>query len=206
MDSEFPNSRHGPLFIYLQIVYNQFTRWGRLQDINKSKRPSGFPRFATWEQEIEGETRETRVLAIVTSALFLEAFIFDYIARRDSSNLAKRLDKLEPPNKWLIGTRLVCAPGLKTDSQEYSGLKRLFSARNHFVHYKSNSEGDVFDFPELPDNLLPWDCLDIVGMNLKKLSDLDPDEDIAPLLLRHIRAWVDVSSRDPEFYPVLTNA
>jgi hypothetical protein len=206
MSSEFPDSRQGHLFTYIQIVFNQFTRWARLQDIDESNRPKAFPRFATWEQEIEGETRETRVMAIVSASLFLEAFIYDYIARKQSANLAQRLDKLDPLNKWLIATQMLCAPGISTDSKVYERITKLFKLRNQLVHHKSKAEGSVFDMPELPEDFLLGDCLDTIGLTLKLLSDLDPEEDVASLLLRHIKAWFEVAKQNPDFYPVCCNA
>ena len=61
------------------------------------------------------------------SALYLEAFIYDYCARKDSQSLAKTLDKLDPPNKWVIGTRLINGKGIDTSKKPYQNLKELFS-------------------------------------------------------------------------------
>ena len=47
------------------------------------------------------------------AALFLESYIFDYCARRESGTFARKyVDRLDPVAKWIIIPRLIVPPGL----------------------------------------------------------------------------------------------
>jgi hypothetical protein len=121
-------SRQGYLFAYAQIVFNQVRRHanlttdreefarerehlrGRVQSTNGPPDPNETPlgwRTFTREYELQAEELEIRSLAVVMTALFLEAYIFDYCARRESATFARKyVDQLDPIAKWVLIPRL----------------------------------------------------------------------------------------------------
>src|SRR3990172_1244941 len=109
-------SRQGYLFAYAQIAFNQLRRHVNLREakaeferdreklrerilssevpLEPSDVPLGWRTF-TQEFELEAEDLEIRILAVLSTTLFLEAYIYDYCARRESATFAsKYLDRL----------------------------------------------------------------------------------------------------------------
>lgn len=81
--------------------------------------------------------RNTMVV-IVFSALCLEAFINHYgLSHYSDSFFKKHLDKLSPLSKWVILPQLIVGRSLKTESQAYEEIRKLFDLRNDLVHYKT---------------------------------------------------------------------
>src|SRR5436853_593067 len=87
-------SRQGYLFTYAQMAFNQLRRFANLEE--SAEAPEGWRKY-TILHEREAEFLECRVLAVLATSLFLEAYIFDYCARKESGTFAdKYLDKLDP--------------------------------------------------------------------------------------------------------------
>ena len=63
-------------------------------------------------------------ITTIFTALYLEAFIYDYCSRKESSSFAKSIDKLDPPTKWIIGTRLCNPTGI--DSSKARGIIKIY--------------------------------------------------------------------------------
>lgn len=221
-------SRLGYLFAYAQISFNQFRRYANLQleaekhdkerealrarisggDIppREELAPKGWRSF-TLQFELEAEQLECRILAVVAAALFLEAYIFDYCARRESATFAKKyIDRLDPVAKWIIVPRLVAPPGLDPGSNVFERLHKLFKLRNELVHHKTKSGENASAPPELPPDMLPGDCLRVVWDVLQALQDRDPGDEFGAFVVRHIASWARASGNDREFYPILWEA
>jgi hypothetical protein len=198
------NQRGGYLFTYAQIVFNQVRRFAILMDPPKDYQ--GWMLF-TQGAQIEAERRECRVLAIVITALFLEAYIYDYAARKESGSYAEKyLDKLDPVAKWVIVTRLFASPGIDRADAIFERLRMLFRLRNEFAHHKTKAGGSVWEAPDPPEEMSPVACMDLMCAMLDLLVKLDPSDEIAMFILRHVSSWVEYSSKDIRFYPIVWEA
>jgi hypothetical protein len=76
-------TREGYLFVYAQIVFNQLRRSANLEDSHNHE-PTGWRKY-TVRFEREAEFLECKIVAALTTALFLEAYVFDYCARKESA-------------------------------------------------------------------------------------------------------------------------
>lgn len=128
-------------------------------------------------------------ICTIFSAMYLEAFIFDYLARKRSSSFAKTIDNLDPPGKWVIGTELCNSKGIDTSKHPYERLKKLFSLRNSLAHNKSKE----FDWgtPVSQQSeikvLKPVECVNIIIELLEELVSIDPNEIYAPIVVSHLK-------------------
>jgi len=128
------------------------------------------------------------------SALYLEAFIYDYCARKDSTSLAKTLDKLDPPNKWLIGTKLINGTGIDSSKKSYQDLKNLFSLRNKLAHSKTkqidmeNSDNNIRN----KNFLEPIEYLNIIKEILKELLLTDENDIYTKLIIHRLEGNITV--------------
>ena len=206
-DGNFENNRQGYLFSYSQMIFNQARRL-MIIDINpdKKKEPEGFRKF-TYQYEKEAKKKECKMLCVLTSALFVEAYIFDYCARKKSANyFSKYLDKLDPVSKWIITTKLLCYPGIEEGSDIIRKLNSLFTFRNKLVHHKTKSSTEFMGTPEFPEELSPLKCITIIKELLEILIILDPNEQFAGFVLSHFKSWIKNTSKNPEMYPILWEA
>lgn len=197
-------SRQGYLFTYTQIVFNQSRRF-----INLMSSPEKYEGWMLYTQEfqIEAEKLECKILAVLSTALFLEAYIFDYGARRESASYVdKFLDKLDPIAKWVVVPRLVVPPGLSRDDEVFERLRRLYKLRNDLVHHKTKISEDFTSPPEFPDNMEPHHCVKLIQDMLLKLRAADPEDKFADFVLHHIDSWINYVSKDSRFYPILWEA
>jgi len=197
-------SRQGYLFAYVQIVFNQARRFIVLKG-----EPAEFEGWMKYTQSfhIDAERLECRVLAVVSTALFLDAYIYDYGARRSSGSFVdKYLDKLDPVAKWVVIPRLLVPPGLSQDDEIFGRLRTLFKLRNDLVHQKTKAGGDFHSPPEFPADLEPHHCVKLVQDLLLKLRAADPEDQFGAFVLRHIDSWIAYSSKDSRFYPILWEA
>lgn len=204
-EEQTSNERGGYLFTYVQIVFNQVRRLAILEN-DPPKDYQGWMLF-TQSLQIESEKRECKILAVISTALFLEAYIYDYAARMESASYVdKYLDKLDPVAKWAVIPRLLSPPGLARDSDAFGRLKRLFKLRNDLVHHKTKAGGSIWQAPEPPDDLPPIACLNLMCELLEMLIEHDPEEEIAKFILRHVASWVEYSGKDIRFYPIAWEA
>ena len=117
-------------------------------------------------------------ICTIFSAMFLEAFIFDYGARKSSQSfMEKYVDKLDSPAKWIIVTRLFNSKGIDSSSRCFELINTLFKKRNLLVHNKSK---EFSGFESLLRNktyiLKPVECLDLVILAMKEIIRIDPNE------------------------------
>lgn len=201
---ELTETRQGYLFTYVQIIFNQSRRFVILE--------GDPPEYESWMKytqkfQIKAEKLETRILAVITTALFLEAYIYDYGARKHSAKFVEKyLDKLDPFAKWVIIPKLITPPGLDQNDEVFGRLKKLFTLRNSLVHHKTTSGGDFTTPPDFPNELEPHDCVQLVNDVLTKLYELDSTDEFAVFVLRHISSWIKYCSKDERFYPILWEA
>lgn len=198
------NTREGYLFVYAQISFNQVRRYANLLDDDGEK--DGFRKF-TGEFEIEAEILECKISCVLSTALFFEAYAFDYCARKSSTTYVKKyIDKLDPVAKWIIGTKLFCNQGLDQGNEIIGRLGKLFSLRNNLVHHKTK-EGDNFEIPPpFPDEFTPEKCIKLVADFLVYLKELDETEEFAEFVLSHINSWFHYAAQESDFYPILWEA
>lgn len=197
-------SRQGYLFAYAQIVFNQSRRFIVL--LGDPPTYEGWMKY-TQTFQIDAERLECRILAALSAALFLEAYIYDYGARRSSANFVdKYLDKLDPVAKWVLVPRLFAPPGISQDDDIFRRLRELFKLRNDLVHHKTKTGGHFDSPPEFPSDFEPYHCVKLIQDVLLKIRAVDPEDHFADFVLRHIDSWITYSSKDSRFYPILWEA
>ncbi len=197
-------TREGYLFVYAQICFNQVKRYANLLEFGKEG--EGFRQF-TANIELEAEILECKISCVLSTALFFEAYAFDYCARKSSATYTQKyLDKLDPISKWVIGTKLFCDEGLDQGNEIIERLKKLFKLRNNLVHHKTK-EGDNYDQPPpFPDEFTPEKCIKLLSDFLLYLKTTDPSEDFADFVQDHIQSWFKYTAQDCDFYPILWEA
>lgn len=88
--------------------------------------------------ELERKIEFESISSIIFSGMFLEAYIYDYGARRLGDNFIKEhIDKLDPLSKIAIITQLVLGKPFPKQRDIYGRLKNLIKGRNNLVHNKS---------------------------------------------------------------------
>lgn len=197
-------NREGYLFTYAQIVFNQSRRLAIVDSTDQDL--EGWMLY-THKFQVRAESLEIRILAIVTTALFFEAYIYDYGARKKSAKFVEKyLDKLDPVAKWVVIPRLIRPPGLNQDDEVFGRLRKLFRLRNDLIHHKTKSGGDFYVPPDLPEEFSPTQCVKLIQDVLTKLFELDDTDELSVLILRHINSWIEYCEKDKRFYPVLWEA
>lgn len=94
-------------------------------------------------EKIELRVQQDSISCIVFSALAIEAYIYDYGARRLGDVFVKdHIDKLDLISKIIIILKLVLFVDFPKDSKIYFNLKNLIKSRNNLVHYKSRNQSD----------------------------------------------------------------
>lgn len=87
---------------------------------------------------IEEERDQSCIVAVVFTAMYFEAFIYDYAASCLGDKYSKdHLDKLDFISKWLVIPKLTTGKGISKSGQAYEALNRLHKDRNSLVHLKS---------------------------------------------------------------------
>lgn len=200
--------RSGHLYSYAQIVFHLAFRYLKVSALTEDDKPEGlgFPRAFTWQFEVEHELNGLKIQSVIATALFLEAYIFDYVARKGNEDLAIRLDKCDPPSKFILATEILWKNSIQSSEEPYGSIKRLFSVRNKLVHAKSKAGGSIFEMPDTVGELLPTDNINLLLMVLKKFSKSDSEDEVTNLILRQIAAWLRVAASDLDFYPIPNNA
>lgn len=131
--------------------------------------------------EIDHEIEKHSLITIVFSALALEAFIYDYGARKTSDNfIQKYIDKLDLVSKWVVIPKLITGKDFPRNGNSFELLKKLVKIRNLIVHYKS------FDVPWENAGVIAekWDGLMLKGAKeaiaalesvANDIEEIDPD-------------------------------
>lgn len=115
-------------------------------ELQKIKRKKFTKKAADEFDNVTAELHHHSASTVVSAALFLEAFIYDYAAANFSDTYTiKYLDKLSLVSKWAVIPKLVTGKDFPTEGQAFEHLVKLHKARNSLVHYKS---------VPLPDNIV----------------------------------------------------
>ncbi|EPV1127151.1 hypothetical protein ACV17F_005124 [Vibrio harveyi] len=139
---------------------------------------------------------DTIEISNIFTGMFLEAFIFDYAARKESINYAETyLDKLDPVSKWVVITRLFNSQGLNVGGKAVQGIKKAFKIRNNLAHNKSKKFPDSTDVDKVmeffekqaPERLTTPECVEIIQSVLEELANIDKNEVYALQLLDKIK-------------------
>lgn len=127
-------------------------------------------------------------ISSVFAAFFLEAYIFDYGARKKSDGYIENyIDKLDPPSKWVVVTALFNERGLEPSDSWYQHMTTIFKDRNKLAHSRSKN----FDPDQIrkPDYLKPpYERLESIECIMKALLEVDPDEQFASTVVDRIKA------------------
>ena len=84
------------------------------------------------------ELKQNAITVIVFSALFFEAYIYDYGTRKIGTRFVKKhLDKLDPLSKIVVTMQLVLNKPFPRSDNIYNRIKKIIVERNKLVHYKS---------------------------------------------------------------------
>jgi len=78
------------------------------------------------------------IQTIIFSALAVEAFIYDYGARKTSDSFVQNyLDKLDLVSKWVVVPQMVTGKDFPRDRSGFKLLRELVRNRNSLIHHKS---------------------------------------------------------------------
>ncbi|MDY0185762.1 MAG: hypothetical protein RBR43_07795 [Desulfuromonadaceae bacterium] len=129
-------------------------------------------------------------ISTIFSAMFLEAYIYDYAARKESASYVNNyLDKLDPPAKWVVITKLYNPTGFDTSKQAFVLLKALFKIRNTLTHNKSKAIEKFEDIQKSTSPVLsPIVCLNTIHAVMSELLTIDPNELYASIIVDDIKA------------------
>lgn len=101
---------------------------------------------------IEEARDQACIVAVVFTAMYFEAFIYDYAASCLGDRYSKNhLDKLDFISKWVVIPKLITGKEISKSGQAYEALKRLHKDRNSLVHLKSRELN--FDHDEISEYL-----------------------------------------------------
>ncbi len=95
-----------------------------------------------WQNEkyynLKNEAQKSGYIAIIFSAIYLEAAIYNWGAIYLGDKYVKRhLDKLSIISKLCVITKMITGKDINTDGQAYEHLNTLFRYRNFLIHSKS---------------------------------------------------------------------
>ena len=87
---------------------------------------------------LEEERDQSCIIACVFTALYFEAFIYDYAAScLGDKYVIDHLDRLDFISKWIVIPRLTVGKELEKSKHAYAALRKLHKDRNSLVHLKS---------------------------------------------------------------------
>lgn len=113
------------------------------------------------------EKREQAVIApIISAAMCLEAFSYDYVATNLGNTYAKKFfEKLDVPSRIVIATKLVTGKDFPTDCAAFGKMKSIIKQRNKLVHFKSKN----FDITERE---VFYDYINEISEEMEKTVDI----------------------------------
>jgi hypothetical protein len=177
-------ARFGELGIFLDVICEQHKIYSDF--INKR------PNLDQLEPEeiIRLNHHQIAPLYISTmfTAMFLEAYIYDYGVRKSSATYIKNyIDKLNPPAKWIIITKLFNKTGIDSSANAFENIKKLFRYRNNLAHSKSEEFKGLENIKNMvPHILKPLECIDLIISVMNELFLIDPDELYANMVLKRL--------------------
>jgi hypothetical protein len=182
--NSFSLGRFGDMPVFLDIVLEQYRVYS---DFHKEK--GNLDQMADEEVlRLNRKQIDPLYISTVFSAMFLEAYIFDYGARKCSAKfMTKHLDKLAPGSKWLITTQMFNEKGLESSHQAYKGIVELFAARNQLVHSRTEEFHGIESVKKSSvAALYPQNCLKLIWDVMTELKQVDKDEIYAQIVIEKI--------------------
>lgn len=180
-------ARYGDLSTFLDIICEQYKVYSCFMS-----KPHDINSLET-EDLIRLNRNQIDPLYISTifSAMFLEAYIYDYGARKSSASYIKNyIDKIDAVSKWVIVTRLFNKEGIDCSSNVFSNIKKLFDFRNKLAHSKSNEFTDLDTITNSAKNhnvLNPSECIDYIISVMNELLRIDSEELYASMVLDKLK-------------------
>ena len=131
---------------------------------------------------IKEERDQCAISVVVFSAMYLEAFIYDYAAICLGDRYVRaHLDKLDLISKWLVVPRLTTGKQINKESQAFESLRLLNKNRNTLVHLKSKkgvSGQALIDLLEANEKDIvknTKNAINAMDMLVKELFAIDPE-------------------------------
>jgi hypothetical protein len=131
---------------------------------------------------IENRRDRAAIATVVFAAMTLEAYVYDYAARRLTDNFVlEHLDRLDIPSKLTLVVRLLTGRVFPTDGDAWFLLKRLIKERNSLIHNKSEDAIPIlFDADKykrrMTSGMDPADAIRTLDAIAAQIQSLDPDE------------------------------
>lgn len=130
--------------IYIQIAVESYHKAKNLEAERIRKRnekENMNDEDVDFQCEMSAKIDKCSIIAIIFSALTIEAFINDYgISNLSKSYFEKYLDKLDLFAKWIVIPKLVTGKQLDQSLNIFERLGKLISRRNNLVHYKTRKK------------------------------------------------------------------
>lgn len=124
---------------------------------------------------IKEKVEDYYVIALVFVALAVEAYIYDYAAKKLTDNfVGSHLDKLDLASKWVVMPKLVTGKDFPKDGKAFYLLKQLVKNRNYIVHNKSANFLKAGVKPSLASNETSEDLTEVlVSDSAKKMLQFE---------------------------------
>jgi len=95
--------------------------------------------YETEIRKLELEKDKHSLIAIIFSAIAIEAYIYDYAARHlTDAYVRDHVDKLDTISKWVVIPKLITGRELPRHHKWFGLLKGLIKTRNSIIHHKSS--------------------------------------------------------------------
>lgn len=200
----FVDERVGYLFTYAQMCANQVIRLTHLESRPVPEAPLS---RAKWTMDgKEAERLEIYISGVLSAALFFEAYSFDYVARKKSSEFAKKyVEKLDPPARWVLGTGVCAPPGLDVTHHAFGQMVAICRLRNKLVHNKTVEGDSFYPAPPIAEEFNPLACLKAIVEFCDNLKQIDPTESFASYVSQHVGVWMRDTMRGTFDYPTIAN-
>ena len=177
-------TRFGDLAIFLDILCEQYKVYSDFLN----KRPSLDELNPEDIIRLNHHQIDPLYISTIFSAMFLEAYIYDYGARKSSASyIDKYIDKLDPPAKWIIVTKLFNNSGMESSSLVFQQIKQLFRFRNSLAHSKSKEFNGLESLKDRVSNILkPSECVNLIINIMNELLLFDPEELYAKMVVNRL--------------------
>lgn len=146
---------------------------------------------------VEDERDAHAYVACVFTAMYFEAFIYDYAASCLGDKYVKdHIDKLDFMSKWIVVPRLIVGKEMDKEKQAYMVLKQLHKDRNALVHLKS-IEMSLNNYEMVNSSLnhekhlhrIVGNCKTALKVVIKELYEIDPTHPKLSALVDGITIW-----------------
>lgn len=188
------NARGSSIQLFSSVARENYERMTYLEAQivalqEKQIEPVGEIEAALIEQNIapvQKDLAKASIIAIVFATLAVEAYIYDYAARRLGDAFVKDyIDKLDLLSKWVVVPKLITSHELPRREHWFALLRQLIKARNSIVHHKSSDPASFagpdqyFKKQEADANFLyetARQSAQLLDQLADKITELDPHE------------------------------